>query len=157
MRNQDPDAKVFIFYKDMRTPGHYEYFYKSMQNDPGVFLTKGEVKGITEGDNQNLIVSVENTLVGEKISVEADLVVLATGMVPVTGLGEEILPPGVKPGDEFIPYVMIETNTLNLGYRQGGELPSLAHGYPDSNFICFPYETRRTGVYRPALSGRLWI
>jgi len=147
VRNQDPDAKVFIFYKDMRTPGHYEYFYKSMQNDPGVFLTKGEVKGITEGDNQNLIVSVENTLVGEKISVDADLVVLATGMVPVTGLGEEILPPGVKPGDEFIPYVMIETNTLNLGYRQGGELPSLAHGYPDSNFICFPYETRRTGVY----------
>ncbi|MBF0506529.1 MAG: hydrogenase iron-sulfur subunit [Nitrospirae bacterium] len=147
VRNQDPDAKVFIFYKDMRTPGHYEYFYKSMQNDPGVFLTKGEVKGITEGDNQNLIVSVENTLVGEKISVDADLVVLATGMVPVTGLGEEILPPGVKPGDEFIPYVMIETNTLNLGYRQGGELPSLAQGYPDSNFICFPYETRRTGVY----------
>jgi len=147
VRNQDPDAKVFIFYKDIRTPGHYEYFYKSMQNDPGVFLTKGEVKGITEGENQNLIVNVENTLIGEKINVDVDLVVLATGMVPVTALGEEILPPGVNPGDEFIPYVMIETDILNLGYRQGGELPSLAHGYPDSNFICFPYETRRTGVY----------
>lgn len=147
VRNQDPDAKVFIFYRDMRTPGHYEYFYKSMQNDPGIFMTKGEVKGITEDENKNPIVEVENTLLGEKISVNVDLVVLATGMVPVTALGEEILPPGVNPGDEFIPYVMIETDILNLGYRQGGELPSIAHGYPDSNFICFPYETRRTGVY----------
>ncbi len=147
VRNQDPEAKVYIFYRDMRTPGHYEYFYKSMQNDPGVFLTKGDVKGVSEDGNKNLIVDAENTLLGEKIQVNADLAVLATGMVPVTALGEELLPPGVKPGDEFIPYVMIETDILNLGYRQGGELPSLAYGYPDSNFICFPYETRRTGVY----------
>jgi quinone-modifying oxidoreductase subunit QmoB len=147
IRLQDPDSKAYIFYKDMRTPGHYEYFYKSMQNDPGVFLTKGDVIGITEDENKNLVVEVENTLLGEKISVNADLVVLATGMVPVSALGEEVLPPGVKPGDEFIPYVMIETDILNLGYRQGGEVPVLAHGYPDSNFICFPYETRRTGVY----------
>ncbi|MDP3048354.1 MAG: hydrogenase iron-sulfur subunit [Thermodesulfovibrionales bacterium] len=147
VRNQDPDSKVFIFYRDMRTPGHYEYFYKSMQNDPGVFLTKGDVKDIAEGENQNLVINIENTLIGEKIQVNADLVVLATGMVPVTGLGEEILPPGVKPGDEFIPYVMIEADILNLGYRQGGEMPVISNGYPDSNFICFPYETRRTGVY----------
>ncbi|GBE01574.1 anaerobic glycerol-3-phosphate dehydrogenase subunit B [bacterium BMS3Bbin06] len=147
IRLQDPDSKAYIFYKDMRTPGHYEYFYKSMQNDPGVFLTKGDVIGITEDENKDLVVEVENTLLGEKISVNADLVVLATGMVPVTALGEEVLPPGVKPGDEFIPYVMIETDILNLEYRQGGEVPVLINGYPDSNFICFPYETRRTGVY----------
>ncbi len=147
VRNQDPDSKVFIFYKDMRTPGHFEYFYKNMQNDPGVFLTKGEILSISEDENQNLLVEVDNTLLGERITVNVDLVVLATGMVPVTALGEEVLPPGVNPGDEFIPYVMIETDTLNLGYRQGGEVPVLANGYPDSNFICFPYETRRTGIY----------
>ncbi|MDP3298387.1 MAG: FAD-dependent oxidoreductase [Thermodesulfovibrionia bacterium] len=147
IRLQDPDSKAYIFYRDMRTPGHYEYFYKSMQNDAGVFLTKGDVIGITEDENKNLAIEVENTLLGEKIRVNADLVVLATGMVPVTALGEEILPPGVKPGDEFIPYVMIETDILNLVYRQGGEVPVLVNGYPDSNFICFPYETRRTGIY----------
>jgi quinone-modifying oxidoreductase subunit QmoB len=147
VRNQDPDSKVFIFYKDMRTPGKYEYFYKNMQNDPGVFLTKGDVIGITEDENKNLLIEVENTLIGEKIRVNADLVVLATGMVPVTALGKEELPPGVSPGDEFIPYVMIESDVLNLEYRQGGEAPVLSDGYPDSNYICFPYETRRTGVY----------
>jgi quinone-modifying oxidoreductase subunit QmoB len=147
IRNQDPDSKTFIFYKDMRTPGHYEYFYKSIQDDPGVFLTKGVVKSITEDENKNLLVEVEDTLLGETIIVNVDLVVLATGMVPVTAFGEEELPPGVKPGDELIPYVMIESDVLNLEYRQGGEVPVLFKGYPDSNFICFPYETRRTGIY----------
>ncbi|MEW6410747.1 MAG: hydrogenase iron-sulfur subunit [Nitrospirota bacterium] len=147
IRNQYPDSTVYIFYRDMRTPGHYEYFYKSIQDDPGMFLTKGDVLGITEDENKNLVVDVENTLIGENIRVNVDMVILAIGMVPVTALGEEELPPGVKPGDEFIPYVMIETDILNLEYRQGGEVPVLAYGYPDSNYICFPYETRRTGIY----------
>ena len=36
---------------------------------------------------------------------------------------------------------------LNLDYRQGTDLPHLKHGFVDSHFICFPYETRRTGIY----------
>jgi quinone-modifying oxidoreductase subunit QmoB len=39
------------------------------------------------------------------------------------------------------------TEILNLGYRQGPDMPTLQYGYPDSHFICFPYETRRTGIY----------
>ncbi len=36
---------------------------------------------------------------------------------------------------------------LNLDYRQGTDLPQLKYGFIDSHFICFPYETRRTGIY----------
>ncbi len=36
---------------------------------------------------------------------------------------------------------------LNLQYRQGPHIPVLADGFADSHFICFPYETRRTGIY----------
>ncbi|MCP4634440.1 MAG: hydrogenase iron-sulfur subunit, partial [candidate division Zixibacteria bacterium] len=36
---------------------------------------------------------------------------------------------------------------LNLTYRQGTDLPTLKYGFPDSHYICFPYETRRTGIY----------
>jgi len=36
---------------------------------------------------------------------------------------------------------------LNLEYRQGKGLPGLKYDFPDSHFICFPYETRRTGIY----------
>ena len=36
-------AKAYIFYQHMRTPGLLENFYKAVQQDPGMFLTKGEV------------------------------------------------------------------------------------------------------------------
>jgi len=126
VRQQDPEAVAMILYKDIRTPGTRELFYKAAQSDPGVMLTKAEVTGVTAADGK-LKVSATDTLLGEKVAFEADLVILATGMVPTTK-------------DEAI---------LNLNYRQGPGLPDLElfQGFADSNFICFPYETRRTGVY----------
>jgi quinone-modifying oxidoreductase subunit QmoB len=72
-------------------------------------------------------VSAENTLLGEDLELNVDMVVLAAGMVPTT----------------------VDASTINLAYRQGpGFLDlDLFDGYADSHFICFPYETRRTGVY----------
>ncbi len=124
---QDPDATAMIFYKDIRTPGNLENYYKAAQNDPGVMLTKGDVTGVTEAGNGNLYVQMENSLLGDKVKVEADLVVLATGIVPAT----------------------VDDPVLNLKYRQGPGLPDLElfDGFADSNFICFQYETRRTGIY----------
>jgi quinone-modifying oxidoreductase subunit QmoB len=49
--------------------------------------------------------------------------------------------------DLLPPDVIRNSNILNLGYRQGPEVPELKHGFPDSHFICFPYESRRTGIY----------
>ena len=43
--------------------------------------------------------------------------------------------------------VIRRSNILNLDYRQGPELPALRYDFPDSHFICFPYESRRTGIY----------
>ena len=124
---QNSDAVAMIFYKDIRTPGKLEYYYKEAQNDPGVMLTKGDVTGVSDAGNGNMFVELEDSLFGKKIKVEADLIVLATGIVPVTA-------------DDPI---------LNLTYRQGPGLPDLElfNGFADSNFICFQYETRRTGVY----------
>jgi quinone-modifying oxidoreductase subunit QmoB len=39
------------------------------------------------------------------------------------------------------------TEDLNLTYRLGKGLPELKYNFSDSHFICFPYETRRTGIY----------
>jgi quinone-modifying oxidoreductase subunit QmoB len=127
VREDYPDGKSFIFYKHMRTPGLYENFYKGIQDDEGIFLARGEVKSISEDESRNLIIEVDDTILGEKISVNADMVVLAMGMVPAT---------------KFEP-------VINLAYRQGPEFKDLElfDGYADSNYICFPYETRRTGIY----------
>ena len=39
------------------------------------------------------------------------------------------------------------TEILNLDYRQGPDMPVLKYNFPDSHYICFPYETQRTGIY----------
>jgi quinone-modifying oxidoreductase subunit QmoB len=33
----DADGKAYLFYQHMRTPGLSEYFYKGIQQDPGIF------------------------------------------------------------------------------------------------------------------------
>jgi len=127
VREDNPDAKAYIFYQHMRTLGQNEYFYKSIQQDEGIFLTKGDVVKVSENGNGALVLEAHDTLLGGNIQVGVDMVVLGTGMVPVTR-------------DEPI---------LNLAYRQGPGFRDLDlfDGYADSNFICFPYETRRTGIY----------
>ena len=48
VREDYSDGKAFIFYKHMRTPGVHENFYRTMQSDEGIFLTRGEVQSVTE-------------------------------------------------------------------------------------------------------------
>ncbi|MCK5426444.1 MAG: hydrogenase iron-sulfur subunit, partial [Thermodesulfovibrionia bacterium] len=161
VREKNPDSLAYILYKDIRTPGQYELFYKKMQDDPGVMLTKGEVTGVSEASNGNLYIDVKDTLLGENIRLEADMVVLATGMVPNTNIESDVLAEWKKKFDEQLaasggkpdPNAPLEQhkvpNILHLDYRQGPELPILeeAYGFTDSNYICFQYETRRTGIY----------
>ncbi len=153
---QNPDAVAMIFYIDIRTPGRLELYYKEAQNNPGIMLTKADVKGISDAGNGNLFVEAENTLLGEKIKAEADLVVLAVGIVPSTKETQEYqdsLTLAASKGDESKKAYLESTpkpeSILNLNYRQGPDIPSLegAYGFADSNFICFQYETRRTGIY----------
>jgi quinone-modifying oxidoreductase, subunit QmoB len=155
VREKNPDAKVFVLYKDIRTPGQYENFYRRVQEEEGIFFTKGQVASVAPDGDGSVVVELDDALLGEKIRLKADLAVLAVGMVPRTALGEELVR-GAAPeeGDKkdlaaqlLIPTKMILSNTLNLDYRQGPELPDLKYGFPDSHFICFPYETRRTGIY----------
>ena len=126
VRDDYDDGKAYVFYQHMRTLGLTENFYKSIQQDQGIFLTKGEVSAVSK-NGDGMIVEADNTLLGEKIQVKADLVVLATGMVPVTK----------------------DDPVVNLAYRQGPGFRdnALFDDYADSNFICFPYETQRTGIY----------
>jgi quinone-modifying oxidoreductase subunit QmoB len=163
IREQDPEAKVFIVYKDMRTPGHYERFYRAAQDHPLNFLTKGEVASVEELPSGELAVRVKETLLGEDVVIPAELVVLATGMVPNSADGEAIRAledaelKAVKAETEAqraeatrrVEELKVHKGTeiLNLTYRQGPDLPVLHDGFPDSHFICFPYETRRTGIY----------
>lgn len=162
VREKYPNARIFVIYKDIRTPGQYELFYKRVQSEDNIFMTKGEIAGMEESENGNVLVNVDDTLIGENIQIDADMVVLATGMQPSTHVegvdgnveaetaeGEEAAETEEDSTDGKKEAAGAEAGAqiLNLTYRQGTDLPTLKYGFPDSHYICFPYESRRTGVY----------
>jgi quinone-modifying oxidoreductase subunit QmoB len=164
IRQQYPDAKIYVIYKDIRSPAQYERFYTNVQEDEGIFLTKGEIAAVTKDSDGQIAIDVRETLLGEDIRIKTDLVVLATGMVPTTKVddvsesdvtegetserGESQAAADQEAGEKAQAQVAESgAKILNLSYRQGTDLPTLKYGFPDSHFICFPYETRRTGIY----------
>jgi quinone-modifying oxidoreductase subunit QmoA len=84
VRERYPDAKIYVFYIDLRTPGlRYERFYEQIKKDENIFLIKGKVAEVSEDPtNKNINVVAENAVTGEKIHQTVEMVVLATGMQP---------------------------------------------------------------------------
>ena len=163
IREQNSDAQVFVIYQDIVTPGQYEKYYQKVQEQPLNFFMKGTVTGVANGADGRVVVNVDNNLLGAPMQVPVDLVVLATGMVPNSADGiairtlrdadakvlrnesDEQRQAAEKTVEQYKHHA--GTEILNLTYRQGPDLPVLRNGFPDSNFICFPYETLRTGIY----------
>ncbi len=157
IRQSDPEAKIYVIYKDMRTPAQHELFYARVQDDDAIFFTKGEIREVTKDNTGKLQVTAVDTLLGDNITIKADLVVLATGMVPATKVeiaeteaeGEASTEQAATTADGKKEAAGAEKGAriINLTYRQGTDLPTLKYGFPDSHYICFPYETRRTAIY----------
>jgi heterodisulfide reductase subunit A len=82
-----PGANITVFYMDVRACGKgYEEFYDRVRAER-VIYRRGEPSEIyRRGDR--LVVLAEDTLLGQPIEVEADLVVLATAVVPRAGTPE---------------------------------------------------------------------
>jgi quinone-modifying oxidoreductase subunit QmoB len=164
----DPKASAYIVYEELRTPGTAEELYREAQRT-GVIFMKGKVKGVAARD---MTVTYADELLGEEVPLAGlDMIVLATGMVPnstnIDGKSEEkgaeLLLSDINPtaplkvaghkngGGQPWPRRKEEAPKgaplLNLQYRQGPHVPVLADGFADSHYLCFPYETRRTGIY----------
>ncbi|MGO9686938.1 MAG: CoB--CoM heterodisulfide reductase iron-sulfur subunit A family protein, partial [Syntrophobacteraceae bacterium] len=151
VKQQDPKANVFVFYQEMRTPGQGEDFFRKAQQEGVIFVRTQAPEVLATGGK--LAVEAFDELSGDKILLDdVDMVVLATGMVPATAFGEDFKlkkPEEEGKKEEMVASVdsIFVSDILNLDYRQGPELPELQNGFPDSHFICFPYESRRTGIY----------
>ncbi|MBF0141884.1 MAG: hydrogenase iron-sulfur subunit [Magnetococcales bacterium] len=141
VKEQYADASTYLIYQEVRTPGQMEDFYRKVQDEGGVFI-KGDVTQVAKGAGGGLSVEVNDKLLRGKEKLEVDLLVLAVGMTPSL---DTVDPNKASPvGAGEFDYTK---SVLNLDYRQGPSLPELKWGFPDSHFICFPYETRRTGIY----------
>ena len=157
----DPSIENAVIYKDIRSPGHMEYFFLAAQKQAAGMMTRGEVERVET--NGKLSIHLTDSMLGDNVAVDADMLVLAVGMVPNSADGElirelidsryqaensessQVREKSAKRAEELASYE--GTEILHLKYRQGPDLPTLKYGFPDSHFICFPYETRRTGIY----------
>jgi quinone-modifying oxidoreductase subunit QmoB len=157
-KDANPDIDTVVIYTDLRMPGNGEDFYRSGQNK-GVTFTKGKVSSVEAAGNQ-CKVNFHDLILNDQTAIDnADLVVLATGQVPNSGVdidtklkadiasaaGDNSLIEAYNASQ--VEGAVKPISVLNLTYRQGPDVPQLKYGFTDSHFICFPYETRRTGIY----------
>jgi len=85
VREQYPDAKITIFYIDIRARGRNEDFYVKVMNETNVNLVKGKVGEILEDPaTNNLTLLAEDQEAQALVNEQFDLVVLASGMHPAT-------------------------------------------------------------------------
>jgi quinone-modifying oxidoreductase subunit QmoB len=145
-KDQNPDVDTLVLFTDLRTPGAAgEDFYRSGQQK-GVTFSKGVVSEVTQGTS-GPVVKFQDEILNDTVELPVDLVVLATGQVANAGVDIDAMTAPQVEGQTEAASTEQQVSILNLTYRQGPDLPQLKYGFADSHFICFPYETRRTGIY----------
>jgi len=115
------EGQAHVFYMDIRSVGKgYDEFVRRAIEQDGAKYYRGRVSKITE-EKGKLIVRGADTLVGEPVTIEADLVVLAAAMRPADGV-EEL------------------AQKLNIGYDEFG---FLMESHPKLR----PVETNTAGIF----------
>ncbi len=81
-KHHNREGKAYVFYIDNRAGGKgYEEFLRRAIEEEGATYIRGRVAKVFQ-EGGRLVVRGENSLVGGPVEVEADMVVLATGLTP---------------------------------------------------------------------------
>jgi heterodisulfide reductase subunit A len=86
IKEHEPDTEIYILYMDMRTPFKgFEEFYRRAR-DLGITFIRGRPSELIEDpETHNLIIRADDTILGEPIEIEAEMVILSTAGVPNPG------------------------------------------------------------------------
>jgi heterodisulfide reductase subunit A len=87
LKEKNPAADIYVLFRDMRTYGFKENFYREAANQDVKFIrydldNKPEVTTAKEGGKSILKVSVNDPVLGQTMEIDADLVVLAAAVIP---------------------------------------------------------------------------
>jgi heterodisulfide reductase subunit A2 len=81
-RHKNHEGKAYVFYMDIRSAGKsYDEFVRRAIEEDDVQYIRGRVSRIYEKNGRLMVVGVDTLLNGEPVTIEADLVVLATAVV----------------------------------------------------------------------------
>jgi heterodisulfide reductase subunit A len=85
----NPECRVTVLYKDIITYGFREQYYTEARRRGVLFVRyDDEHEPVTEALNGKIRVSVDEPMLGRKMSFEPDLLVLSTAVVPAEGADE---------------------------------------------------------------------
>ena len=83
LKETNPEMNVFVLYRDMRTYGERELLYKKARSLGVIFIRFArEDKPTVKVENGRLLVTVTDHILGRPIELEADLLTLATAILP---------------------------------------------------------------------------
>jgi heterodisulfide reductase subunit A len=87
LKETNPGMDIYVIFRDMRTYGFKEDFYREASNKDVKFIRYEPVdppvvEAVVEGGQPMIRVTVPDQILGQKIAIDADLLVLAAAVVP---------------------------------------------------------------------------
>ena len=87
LKEQNPDMDIYVLFRDMRTYGFREDYYRlASENDVKFIRYEPEqpprVEAVNEDGREALRVTLPDYVLGEELAIDADLVVLAAAVIP---------------------------------------------------------------------------
>jgi len=84
LKEKNPELAVYILYRDMMAYGFTEAYYTRARKAGVIFIQyQVDAKPRIQSDPESLSVTVWEPIIGQQVQIKADLVVLATGVVPI--------------------------------------------------------------------------
>ena len=82
IKTRNPDSQVFILYRDMRTYGVWEKYYQKAR-ELGVLFIRYDLESKPEVtlDQEDIQVKITDPIIGMPLAIQADYLVLASGVV----------------------------------------------------------------------------
>lgn len=83
LKELNPKANIYVLYRDIRTYGFMEDYYKEAREKGVIFITyEQEFPPIVELNGDKITVEFNDDLLGEKVKLESDILALSVGIVP---------------------------------------------------------------------------
>jgi len=93
LKEINPEMDIYILFRDIRTYGYNEDYYKEASNKNVKFIRydvpdKPKVEAVNEGGRSVLRVSLTDPVLNRELAIDADIVALAAAVIPSAGSQE---------------------------------------------------------------------
>jgi heterodisulfide reductase subunit A len=134
LKEKNPQMDIYIFFRDMRTYGFNEDYYREASNREVKFIRyepddKPQVEAVEQGGKRFLRVTATDLMLGMKVVIDADYLTLSAAVIPAEGSKEiaQLFKVALGP-DEFFKEAHVKLRPVDFA-TDGVYLCGIAH-YP---------------------------